>query len=255
MVKGLDVFRDHFKDFQGCYVLIGGVACYLAMEEAGVDFRATKDLDIVLCAEALDSAFITHFWEFIKAGNYQNQQKSTGDKQFYRFDKPATEGYPFMLELFSRAPDQLEISDDAHLTPIPADEEISSLSAILLDEDYYECIQNGKILIENVPVLGSEFILPFKAKAWLDLTERKQDGQGIDSRAIKKHRNDVFRLSVLLTPTQRVELPDSIKQDMEQFLLSMSKEEGVNLKNFGVASSLDDTLKNLRTIYQLDETS
>lgn len=253
MVKGLDVFRDHFKDYQGSYVLIGGVACYLVMEDAGVDFRATKDLDIVLCAEALDSAFIAHFWEFIKAGGYQNQQKSTGDKQFYRFDKPTTDGYPFMLELFSRAPDQLDISDDAQLTLIPADEEISSLSAILLDEDYYQCIQKGKSLIGNVPVLGAEFILPFKAKAWLDLTQRKQEGQAVDSKVIKKHRNDVFRLSVLLAPTQRVELPDSIMLDMEQFLLAMISEEGINLKDFGVAGSLEDTLKNLRTIYQLKD--
>lgn len=253
MVKGLDVFRDHFKDFQGSYVLIGGVACYLAMEEAGVDFRVTKDLDIVLCAEALDSAFISHFWEFIKAGDYQNQQKSTGDKQFYRFDKPKTDGYPFMLELFSRAPDQLDISDDAQLTPIPADEEISSLSAILLDEDYFQCIEKGKSLIGNVPVLGAEFILPFKAKAWLDLTQRKKEGQAVDSKVIKKHRNDVFRLSVLLAPTQRVELPGSIMLDMEQFLLAMISEEGVNLKDFGVPGSLEDTLKNLRTIYQLKD--
>lgn len=42
MVKGLDVFRKHFKDFQQSYVLIGGVACYLNMEEAGLDFRATR---------------------------------------------------------------------------------------------------------------------------------------------------------------------------------------------------------------------
>lgn len=252
MVLGLDVFKNHFKDFQGSYVLIGGVACYLAMEDAGVDFRVTKDLDIVLCAEVLDSAFIAHFWEFIKAGGYQNQQKSTGDKQFYRFDKPETEGYPFMLELFSRAPDQLEISGDAYLTPIPADEEISSLSAILLDDDYYQCIQKGKSLVEDVPVLGPEFILPFKAKAWLDLTQRKQEGQSIDSKAIKKHRNDVFRLSVLLAPNQLVELPDSIKKDMEQFLLSMNNEERINLKDFGVTGSLEDTLKNLRAIYQLE---
>jgi hypothetical protein len=46
MVKGLDIFREHFKDFQDSYVLIGGVACYLAMEEAGVAFRATKDLEL-----------------------------------------------------------------------------------------------------------------------------------------------------------------------------------------------------------------
>ncbi|MCU7922890.1 MAG: hypothetical protein KZQ88_09335 [Candidatus Thiodiazotropha sp. (ex Dulcina madagascariensis)] len=214
MVKGLDVFREHFRDFQHSYVLIGGVACYLAMEEAGVDFRATKDLDIVLCAEALDSAFVAHFWEFVKAGGYQNQQKSTGGKQFYRFDKPATEGFPFMLELFSRVPDQLSISDEAHLTPIPAGEEISSLSAILLDGDYYQCIQNGKIVIDDIPVLGAEFILPFKARAWLDLTQRKQAGGKVDSKAIKKHRNDVFRLSVLLAPTQRVDMAETIKQDL-----------------------------------------
>ncbi len=97
MVKGLDLFSEHFKDFQQSYVLIGGVACFLNMEEAGVDFRATKDLDIVLCAEALDAGFIAHFWAFVKAGRYQNQHRSTGDRQFYRFDKPVAEGYPYML--------------------------------------------------------------------------------------------------------------------------------------------------------------
>ena len=147
----------------------------------------------------------------------------------------------------------LDISDDAQLTPIPADEEISSLSVILLDEDYYQCIQKGKSLIGDVPVLGAEFILPFKAKAWLDLTQRKHEGQAVDSKVIKKHRNDVFRLSVLLAPTQRVGLPDSIMLDMEQFLLAMINEEGVNLKDFGVPGSLEDTLKNLRTIYQLKD--
>lgn len=252
MVKGLDIFREHFKDFQESYVLIGGVACYLTMEEAGVDFRATKDLDIVLCAEALDTAFIAHFWEFVKAGGYENQQKSTGDKQFYRFDKPTTEGYPFMLELFSREPDQLTFTDDAHLTPIPADEEISSLSAILLDEDYYQCIQNGTIVIDDVPVLKSEFILAFKAKAWLDLTQRKAAGEPVDGKSIKKHRNDVFRLTLLLTPTQKVDVADSIKQDMNNFLTAMSTEEGLNLKDFGIAIGLDELLANLRSIYQVE---
>lgn len=253
MVKGLDVFRHHFKEFQDSYVLIGGVACYLITEEAGVGFRATKDLDIVLCAEALDSTFIAHFWEFINAGGYQNLQKSTGDKQFYRFDKPTTNGYPFMLELFSRVPDQLHLAEHAQLTPIPADEGISSLPAILLDDDYYHCIQNGKNLIDGMPVLGAEFILPFKAKAWLDLTQRKQDGQTIDSKVIKKHRNDVFRLSVLLAPIQRVELPESVRQDMEQFLLAMNSEEGLNLKDFDVPGNLENTQKHLRTIYQLKD--
>ena len=46
MVKGIDQFRAHFDDFNDRYVLIGGAACFLALDEAGLTFRATKDLDI-----------------------------------------------------------------------------------------------------------------------------------------------------------------------------------------------------------------
>ena len=52
MVRGLDLFREHFKDFADRYVLIGGTACDLIMSEVGLQFRATKDLDIVLCIES-----------------------------------------------------------------------------------------------------------------------------------------------------------------------------------------------------------
>ena len=103
-----------------------------------------------------------------------------------------------------------------------------------------------------MPVLSAEFILPFKAKAWLDLTQRKQAGDGVDSKVIKKHRNDVFRLSLLLAPSQRVDLPGSVQGDMEEFLTAMIDEEGLNLKNFGIPVSLEDMVKNLRTIYQLE---
>ena len=48
MVRGLDVFRRHFAGHTDQFVLIGGTAATLAMAEAGLDFRATKDLDIVL---------------------------------------------------------------------------------------------------------------------------------------------------------------------------------------------------------------
>lgn len=70
MIEGLERFRDHFREFTDQYVLIGGAACDLAMEAAGLPFRATKDLDIVLCVEALDAAFVEAFWEFINEGGY-----------------------------------------------------------------------------------------------------------------------------------------------------------------------------------------
>jgi hypothetical protein len=48
MVKGLEVFREHFRNFADRYSLIGCAACDIAMTGAGLPFRATKNLDIVL---------------------------------------------------------------------------------------------------------------------------------------------------------------------------------------------------------------
>lgn len=253
MVKGLDLFRDHFKDFQDSYTLIGGVACYLALDEFGLNFRATKDLDIVLCAEVLDAAFVKKFWEFVRTGGYQNQQKCAGDKQFYRFDKPTTEGYPAMLELFSRVPDQLTVPEDSELTPIPVDSELSSLSAILLDENYYRCIEEGRSVVGEIAFLGPEYILPFKAKAWLDLSERKRNGQAIDSKNIKKHRNDIFRLYAVLSADSQIDIAESIRIDLLQFLEAMPEEKGLDLRNFGLGdTTLEAVSADLRAIYQLD---
>jgi len=167
MVKGIDQFKAHFTGFADRYVLIGGAACYLAMEEAGLEFRATKDLDIVLSVETLDAEFVGAFWDFVKKGGYKNQQKSTGKRLFYRFYEPEDEVFPWMLELFSRIPDALILQDDVHLTPIPVDEGVSSLSAILLDEAYYDFIHDSKKVTGGFPVVPPECLVPLKAKAWL----------------------------------------------------------------------------------------
>lgn len=68
MVRGLDMFRTWFGKFPDQYVLIGGTAASLVMNDAGVDFRQTKDLDVVLHVEALSSEFVATFWEFVRAG-------------------------------------------------------------------------------------------------------------------------------------------------------------------------------------------
>ncbi|WP_294581976.1 hypothetical protein [uncultured Thomasclavelia sp.] len=45
---GIDIFRQYFKGFEDQYVIIGGTACELLMSEQELDFRATKDIDMVL---------------------------------------------------------------------------------------------------------------------------------------------------------------------------------------------------------------
>ncbi len=88
MVTGLLKFRDYFKDYTGSYVLIGGAACDILFTENASDFRATRDLDVVLIVEALSVDFVEKLWDFIKDGDYRHISGSTGKPQFYRFDKP-----------------------------------------------------------------------------------------------------------------------------------------------------------------------
>ncbi len=39
MVRGIDRFREHFSGYTDQFVLIGGAACDLIMDEAGLSFR------------------------------------------------------------------------------------------------------------------------------------------------------------------------------------------------------------------------
>lgn len=252
MVKGIDRFKTHFEGLNDRYVLIGGAACFLALDEAGLEFRATKDLDIVLCLEVLDAEFSQAFWDFIAQGRYKNTQKSTGKKLFYRFFEPEDETFPYMLELFSRTPDALALSDGAHLTPIPVDEEQSSLSAILLDNDYYDFIHSSIIDQDGIPTVPPEIIIPLKAKAWLDLTKRRDAGEKVNRHDIRKHRNDVFRLFQVVEPDERVVLPDIVIKDMQLFLAAVQADPPQTLKPFGLGSTRFDEIVNmLQNIYAL----
>jgi len=47
MIKGLDIFKEFFRDYQEQYVLIGGAACDIVFQEADLPFCATKNLDNV----------------------------------------------------------------------------------------------------------------------------------------------------------------------------------------------------------------
>ena len=59
-----------------------------------------------------------------------------------------------MIEIFSKNPDFIILEDDAVLTPLPIDDEISSLSAILLNEAYYKLLKTGQMMVDGIPVLS-----------------------------------------------------------------------------------------------------
>lgn len=252
MVNGLNHFRKHFSPYVDQYVLIGGTACTVIMQEAGLDFRATKDLDIVLYVEALHENFVKAFWQFIEKGGYKNKQHSTSKEIFYRFSSPTSHDYPAMLELFSRAPDTVKLSSLGHLTPIPMDEAVASLSAILLDEDYYHFIHSGKLKINDLSILGATHLIPIKARAHIDLMGRKMKGEKIDDRDIRKHKNDVIRLFQLLSPDKRMRLPFSIQKDFIAFLDNIENGSPIDCKSLGLKhSNVNIINETLRKIYEL----
>jgi hypothetical protein len=218
MVRGLDSFKAWFNGYEQSYVIIGGVACDTLMSEAGENFRATRDIDMVLVVEALSADFGKRFWEYIKAGGYEHRRGGVDIPQFYRFTKPISSGYPFMIELFSRKMEGIPLPDEAVLTPLPLEDDVSSLSAILLDDDYYNFFKAGVRMIDGLPILDTEHIIPFKVKAWLDLTERKTNGDQVDSKHIKKHKNDVITMSGLLSADGRIDLPAVVRTDFEAFI-------------------------------------
>ncbi len=254
MVRGLDVFKAWFVGHADQYVLIGGTAATLAMEGAGLAFRATKDLDIVLHVEALTPAFGQAFWKFVEAGGYAIRQASdTGKPIFYRFQKPADERYPVMVELFARAPDGLQPAQGSQLTPIPLDEAVSSLSAILLDEAYYAFIMSGRREVDGLPGVGEDRLIPLKAVAWLDLGARKERGAPVDSRDIRKHLNDVLRLSQMLAPATRIPLPAKIADDMMRFLSALALDASVDPKSLQLGDiTAAEVAERIAQAYELD---
>lgn len=227
MVRGIEEFQKAFAEFAGNYVVIGGTACERHEDNAGLTPRATKDIDVILIVEALSHDFVSRFWAFIKEGGYTEKQiGEMADEprhQYYRFKSPFNKAFPAQIELFSRSLGVFEIPDGLHITPIPTDADLSSLSAILMDEDYYHYTIEHSDIIEGVHLANIESLIALKCKAYLEMTALKSAGGQVDSKHIKKHRNDVFRMvAALSSGVDKFVIPASIHQDIESFCIAVS---------------------------------
>ena len=221
IVAGIDAFRDAMAGFEDKYVLIGGGACSLLFEGAPVDFRITKDLDVVVMAASDDVAFGKALWSFVRAGGYTCGIREDGSARYYRFRLPEASGgnddqLPAEIELFSHA--SWPVDEGVEIVPLPFDGDLSSLSAILLDEDYYGFIRQGIVRRHDVPVPDVLHIIPLKMRAHVDLNRRHDGGEHVRRRNLTKHRADVLSLSDLLADGTSCKLPATIANDAHVFL-------------------------------------
>lgn len=249
MVLGIDSFREKFKDYTDFYTIIGGTACDILLTEADMIFRATKDIDMILIMEGNFPEFGAVFWEYIKEGGYKCGWKNEENMHFYRFTE-GNSGYPAMIELFSRNPGyHLEIEEG--IIPVHIDDDISSLSAILLNDDFYQFMMAGRRVVDGIGVLGAEYLIPFKMYAWINLLARRNAGEHVNERDLRKHKYDVFRLLQIVTVGTRVESDGLVAESIQRYIeeISAVDENEVRLIQMGLPFNREQGVELLKRIY------
>ncbi|MFA6677200.1 MAG: hypothetical protein WCS34_06385 [Bacteroidales bacterium] len=218
MVKGIDKFREIFKYFTDNYVIIGGTACDVALSGTIMKPRATDDIDMILIVENMTTEFTKTFWKFIKEGGYKKEKRKRGEGktpayELYRFED-GDEGYPVKIELLSRHSDILGQPSGFHIEPIPAGEDVSSLSAIMMDEAYYNLTIENSYIKDSVRYASPLALICLKVKAYLNLTADRASGRQVNTKDIKKHRTDVLKL----VATTAFDEPVIVKKDILEFI-------------------------------------
>ncbi|WP_271554018.1 hypothetical protein [Bradyrhizobium sp. CCBAU 45394] len=103
--------------------------------------------------------------------------------------------------------------------------------------------------MDGVTVIDETLLIPFKARAFLDLTARAEAGEKIDAKNIKKHRNDAFRLAQLLPKDASIVMADPIREDLRKFLDLAAADATLDPKAFDVQLTRDEAIALLRSAY------
>ena len=105
--------------------------------------------------------------------------------------------------------------------------------------------------VDGISILDAEHIIPLKMKAWLDLKDKKAQGMHVNSRDIRKHRLDVFRLFPLVREDIKITVPAAVGEDIQSFIEQMSETE-MRLEDIGISRSKDSILDIYRNMYAAD---
>lgn len=248
MIRGFESFRRQFASYPDCYTIIGGAACDILMAEENLSFRATRDIDMILILEAREKEFAEVFWDYIRTGEYRCGWKNSNEAHYYRFTEPKA-GYPVQIELFSRHPDY-DLQPGNGIVPIHIDDNVSSLSAILLDDEYYHFMMQGRRIVEDVPVLDTVYLIPFKMFAWLNLCDQKARGEHVNEHDMKKHKYDVFRLLQIVETGTHLETTGHVQETIRNFLGKIQN-ENLRLEQIGIQFDQNEGIGMIRDIYSI----
>lgn len=258
-MRGLEKFREYMGEFRSHYVVIGGLATVLTLEEKGLPSRATKDVDMMIICQPETKIYMKRFWEFIKAGGYSLWKPKADEGShpcFYRFIKPENKEFPAQIELFSKVPDDVVVPDDVRVVHIPMGGYVSSFSVIIMDEVYYDFAVNHSKIVDDIRILKTEALIVLKAVAFMENKRRKEKGETVDQKDIDKHKKDVYRLAHLFDGSERFEVNDAIKERLNAFIVEMEKSQSdgkkLSLGSGFPVMPMPDFIKLLRSVFVLD---
>jgi len=223
-MEGLEIFKEAFEAYSDNYVIIGGTACDITMQGTVVRPRATHDIDMIVIVENMTPSFAKRFWEFVKEAGYRPEKRKQiegepAKYELYRFVDGKT-GYPEMIELLSRHPDILGEPSNLVIEPLPIDGDVSSLSAIIMDDDFYHFTIKHSKLTDGVRHADSAALVCLKTRAYLNLLQDKAEGKHVNSKDIKKHRSDVLKNVVIITD-ESISAPMAIVDCVKDFVSSI----------------------------------
>lgn len=228
-MDGLDKFKEAFEAFSDNYVIIGGTACEITLRDTEMRPRATHDIDMIVIVERMTPEFGSRFWNFVHEAGYRpEKRRPTSDTdnpryELYRF-VDGQPGYPEMIELLSRHPDILGEPKGLVIEPLPIDDNVSSLSAIIMDDDYYHFTIQHSRLTDGIRHADAATLVVLKSRAYLNLLMDKQGGKHVNTKDIKKHRSDVLKNVVIVEDTT-IEAAPAIVQCIRDFVQSLCAEQ------------------------------
>ena len=112
---------------------------------------------------------------------------------------------------------------------------------------------SGRREIRGLAWVGEDRLIPLKAIAWLDLSARKEQGAQVDAKDVRKHLNDVLRLSQLLAPTTRIALDRKIGADMTRFLTAVAADNLIDPKALQLGNAtVAELVARIAQAYELD---
>lgn len=211
------------QPFKENFVIIGETACDIRLSGTLMRPRATDDIDIIVVVEHLTREFVSAFWQFVREGNYHVEKRinqvGTSVYALYRFTlQDENLAYPQKIELLSRHSDLLGEPSGFHIEPIPTDELNQSLSAIIMDDDYYNFTVHHSEEIEGLMVADNLALIALKVNAYLNLIGEREEGREVNGKDIRKHRSDVLKLVAAGIYPETVAVVRKIYDDIQNFV-------------------------------------